>query len=91
MLLEAHAVSKSFGGFFAVRDANLTIDQGEIVGLIGPNGAGKSTFFRAAYGGYGYGYAQTQNSSWAPNPGMGFGGGWWNTVIIADATQATAT
>jgi uncharacterized protein YraI len=44
--------------------------------------ASSSTGFvapRAAYGGYGYGYAQTQNSSWAPNPGMGYGGGWWNS------------
>ena len=50
MLLEAHAVSKSFGSFFAVRDANLSVDQGEIVGLIGPNGAGKSTFFNCLAG-----------------------------------------
>lgn len=50
MLLEAHAVSKSFGEFFAVRDANLSVDEGEIVGLIGPNGAGKSTFFNCLAG-----------------------------------------
>ena len=50
MLLEAHAVSKSFGDFFAVRDANLSVDEGEIVGLIGPNGAGKSTFFNCLAG-----------------------------------------
>ncbi|MFZ0670725.1 MAG: ATP-binding cassette domain-containing protein, partial [Pseudolabrys sp.] len=50
MLLEAHAVSKSFGDFFAVRDANLSVGEGEIVGLIGPNGAGKSTFFNCLAG-----------------------------------------
>jgi ABC-type branched-subunit amino acid transport system ATPase component len=47
MLLEAHKVSKAFGSFFAVREADLSVDEGEIVGLIGPNGAGKSTFSTA--------------------------------------------
>jgi branched-chain amino acid transport system ATP-binding protein len=50
MLLEAHEISKSFGDFFAVRDANLSVGEGEIVGLIGPNGAGKSTFFNCLAG-----------------------------------------
>ena len=50
MLLEAHAVSKAFGSFLAVRDADLAVDEGEIVGLIGPNGAGKSTFFNCLAG-----------------------------------------
>jgi len=50
MLLEAHAVSKAFGSFLAVRDADLAIEEGEIVGLIGPNGAGKSTFFNCLAG-----------------------------------------
>jgi branched-chain amino acid transport system ATP-binding protein len=45
MLLSAEGVSKAFGGFVALADANLDIGEGEIVGLIGPNGAGKSTFF----------------------------------------------
>ena len=30
----------------AVRDLNLTIDEGEIFGLLGPNGAGKTTTIR---------------------------------------------
>jgi branched-chain amino acid transport system ATP-binding protein len=50
MLLEAQTVSKAFGSFFAVRDADLAIEEGEIVGLIGPNGAGKSTFFNCLAG-----------------------------------------
>ena len=50
MLLEAKAVSKAFCSFFAVRDADLFVDEGEIIGLIGPNGAGKSTFFNCLAG-----------------------------------------
>jgi branched-chain amino acid transport system ATP-binding protein len=50
VLLEAQSVSKAFGDFFAVRDADLAIEEGEIVGLIGPNGAGKSTFFNCLAG-----------------------------------------
>jgi branched-chain amino acid transport system ATP-binding protein len=50
VLLEAKNVSRQFGSFFAVRDASLSIAQGEIVGLIGPNGAGKSTFFNCLAG-----------------------------------------
>jgi branched-chain amino acid transport system ATP-binding protein len=50
VLLEAKNVSRQFGAFFAVRDASLSIAQGEIVGLIGPNGAGKSTFFNCLAG-----------------------------------------
>ncbi len=32
--------------FWSLRNINLKIKQGEIVGLIGPNGAGKSTFLK---------------------------------------------
>ena len=42
--------SKAFGSFRAVRDADLAVEEGEIVGLIGPNGAGKSTFFNCLAG-----------------------------------------
>jgi branched-chain amino acid transport system ATP-binding protein len=50
VLLEAQNVGRAFGGFQALVDANLSIAQGEIVGLIGPNGAGKSTFFNCIAG-----------------------------------------
>ena len=49
-LLEAKNVSKAFGNFKAVSDADLAVDQGEMIGLIGPNGAGKSTFFNCLAG-----------------------------------------
>ena len=34
---------KSGETFFAVKDVNLNIEEGEIFGLLGPNGAGKTT------------------------------------------------
>src|SRR3974390_3127206 len=50
MLLEARAITRVFGSFRAVADADLEVNEGEIVGLIGPNGAGKSTFFNCLSG-----------------------------------------
>ncbi len=50
MLLEASGIVKAFGAFRAVDGADLTVTEGEIVGLIGPNGAGKSTFFNCLAG-----------------------------------------
>ena len=50
MLLEATEVSKTFGSFQAVSGVDLSVEEGEIVGLIGPNGAGKSTFFNCLAG-----------------------------------------
>lgn len=49
-LLEAHDLSKHFGGLAAVNHVNLTVHEGEIVGLIGPNGAGKTTCFNLLSG-----------------------------------------
>jgi len=49
-LLDAKNVSKTFGAFRAVAGADLTVDEGDIIGLIGPNGAGKSTFFNCLAG-----------------------------------------
>jgi branched-chain amino acid transport system ATP-binding protein len=50
MLLEAQSVSRAFGSFMALSNADLSVDEGEIIGLIGPNGAGKSTFFNCLVG-----------------------------------------
>jgi branched-chain amino acid transport system ATP-binding protein len=49
-LLEARAVTKRFGGLVAVKEVDLLVGDGEVVGLIGPNGAGKTTFFNCLTG-----------------------------------------
>jgi len=49
-LLEARDLTRYFGGLAAVRQFDLTVDTGEIVGLIGPNGAGKTTCFNLLSG-----------------------------------------
>jgi lipopolysaccharide export system ATP-binding protein len=43
--LQAVNVSKSYKGRKVVRDVNVSVSQGEVVGLLGPNGAGKTTTF----------------------------------------------
>ena len=51
-ILETKALTMRFGGLTAVRDFNLRIEKGSIVGLIGPNGAGKTTSFNMITGFY---------------------------------------
>ena len=50
MLLEISELTKYFGGLAAVERFNMSVGDGEIVGLIGPNGAGKSTVFNLVTG-----------------------------------------
>jgi branched-chain amino acid transport system ATP-binding protein len=45
VILETSELTKRFGGVSAVKDLDLIVNEGEILGLIGPNGAGKSTVF----------------------------------------------
>ena len=45
MKLKASNLVKSYSGKKVVKQVNLELNQGEIVGLLGPNGAGKTTSF----------------------------------------------
>mgnify|MGYP002234466212 CR=1 FL=1 len=49
-LLEIRDASRQVSDSFSLRNANLSIGSGEIVGLVGANGAGKTTLIRAALG-----------------------------------------
>ena len=49
-VVEARALSKRFGDFYATREVEFSIVPGEIFGLLGPNGAGKSTTFKMMCG-----------------------------------------
>lgn len=45
-MIELKHITKSYGNFTALNDINLTVKDGEIVGIIGQSGAGKSTLVR---------------------------------------------
>ena len=49
-MLEVTSLSKSFDGFKAVKNASLSVKEGEVVAVIGPNGAGKTTLFNLITG-----------------------------------------
>lgn len=49
-MLNVNRVSKSFGGLKAVSNVDMTLREGEILGLVGPNGAGKTTLLNMISG-----------------------------------------
>jgi branched-chain amino acid transport system ATP-binding protein len=49
-VLEVRSITVSYDQVPAVREASLTVREGEIVSIIGSNGAGKSTILRAISG-----------------------------------------
>ncbi|MBU0946583.1 MAG: ABC transporter ATP-binding protein [Proteobacteria bacterium] len=51
-LLQTTELSMEFGGLKALNSVDVTVSEGEVVGLIGPNGAGKTTFFNMLTGIY---------------------------------------
>jgi len=48
--LRTEGLTKSFGGRTVVRNVDVDLASGEIVGLLGPNGAGKTTTFSMVVG-----------------------------------------
>ncbi|MFH5882392.1 ABC transporter ATP-binding protein [Liberiplasma polymorphum] len=49
-IIDVKNVSKNFGKIQALKEVNLTVNQGNIYGFIGPNGAGKTTLIRVLLG-----------------------------------------
>jgi ABC-type sugar transport system ATPase subunit len=49
-MLEAHGISKSYGGVVALRGAGLRVRAGSVHALLGENGAGKSTLVKVIAG-----------------------------------------
>ena len=45
-ILRLEKVSVQFNDTYAVKDASLTINEGDFFGIVGPSGAGKSTLVR---------------------------------------------
>ncbi|HEY9347283.1 MAG TPA: ABC transporter ATP-binding protein, partial [Inquilinus sp.] len=48
--IEIRGITKAFGPFVAVRDADLSVAAGEVVCLLGPSGCGKTTTLRMIAG-----------------------------------------
>ena len=48
--LKTEELTKSYGGRTVVKQVNINVNQGEVVGLLGPNGAGKTTTFYMVVG-----------------------------------------
>ncbi len=49
-VLRVEHIAKSFGATVALRDLNLTLRKGEVLGLLGDNGSGKSTLIKIITG-----------------------------------------
>lgn len=49
-IIELKNIAKSFGKQNVLKNINLNVQQGQVVGLIGPSGSGKSTIIKIALG-----------------------------------------
>ena len=50
LAIQTASLSRSFGGFRAVREVDLQVERGTFYGFLGPNGAGKSTTIKMLTG-----------------------------------------
>jgi putative ABC transport system ATP-binding protein len=79
-LIEARDVFKNFGQTPALRGANVTVRQGEILAIMGPSGSGKSTLLHCLAG------------IFTPDSGtVAFTGQLLNTMSEADRTKLRRT
>ena len=51
-MIEVKKLTKTFDGFKALDELDITVPKGAVYGLVGPNGAGKSTVIRHLAGIY---------------------------------------
>lgn len=49
-LLKCENLTKSYGKTLALKDVNLEVSRGKIIGLLGPNGSGKTTLIKILNG-----------------------------------------
>lgn len=49
-MLELKSLSRNFGAIKVINELDLSVEQGEVLGILGPNGAGKSTLFNLING-----------------------------------------
>jgi len=49
-MLELRGVSKTFGDKLVLKDVDLTLPAGSVLGLVGKNGSGKTTLLKCALG-----------------------------------------
>ena len=57
-MLEIKNLTKRYGNFYALRNLNLTVEDGELFGFVGANGAGKTTTMRICVGLLGADYGE---------------------------------
>jgi sulfate transport system ATP-binding protein len=50
MSIEVRNITRRFGAFTALKDINLKVEGGEMIGLLGPSGSGKTTLLRIIAG-----------------------------------------
>jgi len=50
MLLDAKGINVRYGRNHAVRDVDISLEEGEIITVLGANGAGKSSLLKALSG-----------------------------------------